>query len=94
MEEDDPEVPTIEEDTANPDEIMRTVLAYLEWQTSRGRSNDPTQQLEGLVRRDGYEQGKLKTTVYDDVIASTSRMGTRWGLNVLGYTNLSQVDAI
>lgn len=92
-EDDDPEVPIIEEDTANPDDVVKSVLAYLDWQTSRGRSNDTTQQLEGLVRRDGYEQGKLKTNVYEDVIPALEEWN-KLGIKVyLDTPTLSQVDA-
>lgn len=93
MEDDDPEVPTIEEDTSNPDDVVRTVLEYLEWQTSRGRSNDTTQQLEGLVRRDGYERGKLKTIVYNDVLPALEEWKKMDIKVYLDTPTLSQVDA-
>ena len=77
----------------NSDDVMRSVLAYLDWQTSRGRSNEPTQRLEGLVRRDGYERGKLETVVYGDVLPALQNW-TKRGIKIyLDTPTLSKIDA-
>lgn len=90
--EDGSEVPTIEEDTASSDDILRSLLAYLDWQTSLGRSNEPTQRLEGLVRRDGYERGELETAIFDDVLPALQNWA-KLGIKVyLDTPTLSRID--
>lgn len=63
----DDTAPLIEEDTANPDDIINTLITFLEWQYVRGRSNRATKSLENMLMDDGIERGLLKLTIYDDV---------------------------
>lgn len=63
----DDKAPTIEEDTAPPDDVIATVIAFMTYQYERGRSNKATKTLENMVMNDGFERGSLKLTVYEDV---------------------------
>lgn len=63
----DDSAPQIEEDTVTPDDVIASVIAFLEWQYARGRSNRATKSLENMLMDDGFERGLLKLTIYDDV---------------------------
>ena len=63
----DDTAPQVEEDTAPPDDIIASVIAFMEWQYARGRSNRATKSLENMLMQDGIERGLLKLAIYDDV---------------------------
>ena len=61
-------VPEIEEDTASPEDVFASVITFLNWQSSRGRSNNPTRAIRNMVMTDGVERGQLKVEIYEDVL--------------------------
>lgn len=63
----DDSAPLIEDDTAAHNDIINSVIAFMEWQYARGRSNRATKSLENMLMDDGVEHGRLKLTVYEDV---------------------------
>lgn len=68
----DDSTPQIEEDTAPPADVIASVIAFMEWQYARGRSNRATKSLENMLMDDGFERRLLKLTVYDDVAPALS----------------------
>ena len=64
----DDSTPLIEDDSAPSDDVISSVIAFMEWQHARGRSNRTTRTLENLLMSDGIGRGALKLTLYDDVV--------------------------
>lgn len=93
LQDDDPSVPFVEEDTSTDAEVIETVVKFVLWQYNRGRLADGTRELESLVRRDGYLNKKLETPIYDDIMPSL-QLWRRSGIPIyLDCPSLSAADA-
>jgi enolase-phosphatase E1 len=49
------------------------MLAYIAWQMARDRKSTPLKSLQGKIWEEGYRNGQLRSTVFDDVPGAFQR---------------------
>ncbi|XP_046558030.1 enolase-phosphatase E1-like [Haliotis rubra] len=76
----------IPESSADKEEILKAVAENVRWQMSNDRKSTELKQLQGHVWQEGYESGRLKGELFDDVAAVIQQLSEE-GIKLYVYSS-------
>jgi len=69
-------IPILSENDANKNDLIQSVVAFVNQLMDEDRKVGPLKQLQGHIWLAGYQQGTIKGEVYDDVIEAMDKWNT------------------